>query len=117
MLEEGSLQAALKEIVPQAFQATLFRCVSLRALLGLVNDPTGKLLITRPNPDFLYAGGPVIGGGRFTSLFGENFFRRAVPRKWSLVRAIGRWGIFQEWHDIGASRRPEDLLRFYCTRL
>jgi hypothetical protein len=52
-----------------------------------------------------------------TSLFGENFFRRAVPRKWSLVRAIGRWGIFQEWHDIGASRRPEDLLRFYCTRL
>jgi RES domain-containing protein len=66
MLEEGSLQAALKEIVPQAFQATLFRCVSLRALLGLVKDPTGKLLITRPNPDFLYAGGPVIGGGRFT---------------------------------------------------
>ena len=66
MLEEGSLQAALEEIVPQAFQATLFRCVSLRALLGLVKDPTGKLLITRPNPDFLYAGGPVIGGGRFT---------------------------------------------------
>ena len=66
MLEEGSLQAALEEIVPQAFQATLFRCVSLRALLGLVKDPTGKLPITRPNPDFLYAGGPVIGGGRFT---------------------------------------------------
>ena len=52
--------------MPRAFQATLFRCVSLRALLGLVKDPTGKLLITRPNPDFLYAGGPVIGGGRFT---------------------------------------------------
>jgi RES domain-containing protein len=66
MLEGGSLQAALEEILPQAFQATLFRCVSLRALLGLVKDPTGKLLITRPNPDFLYAGGPVIGGGRFT---------------------------------------------------
>ena len=45
MLEGGSLQAALDEIVPQAFQSTLFRCVSLRALLGLVKDPTGKLLI------------------------------------------------------------------------
>jgi RES domain-containing protein len=66
MLEGGSLRAALAEIVPQAFQATLFRCVSLRALLGLVKDPAGKLLITRPNPDFLYASGPVIGGGRFT---------------------------------------------------
>jgi RES domain-containing protein len=66
MLEGARLQAALKEILPQAFEATLFRCVSLRALLGLVKDPTGKLLIRRPNPDFLYAGGPVIGGGRFT---------------------------------------------------
>jgi RES domain-containing protein len=72
MLEGGSLQAALEEILPQAFQATLFRCVSLRALLGIVKDPTGKLLITRPNPDFLYAGGPVIGGGRFTSKGGAR---------------------------------------------
>ena len=66
MLGGARLQAALKEIPPQAFEVTLFRCVSLRALLGLVKDPTGKLLIRRPNPDFLYAGGPVIGGGRFT---------------------------------------------------
>jgi hypothetical protein len=53
MLEGARLQAALTEIPPQAFEVTLFRCVSLRALLGLVKDPTGKLLITRPNPDFL----------------------------------------------------------------
>jgi RES domain-containing protein len=66
MLEGESLHAALEEIQPQAIQATLFRCVSLRALLGLIKDATGKLLITRPNPDFLYAGGPVAGGGRFT---------------------------------------------------
>src|SRR6266478_6023890 len=66
MLEGGSLQAALEEIVPQAFQATLFRCVSLRALLGLIKDSAGNILITRPYPNFLYANGPVIGGGRFT---------------------------------------------------
>jgi RES domain-containing protein len=66
MLEGASLQAALKEIVPQAFQATLFRCVSLRSLLGLIKDSAGNILITRPNPNFLYANGPVIGGGRFT---------------------------------------------------
>ena len=66
MLEGGSLQAALEEIEPQAFQGTLFRCVSLRALLGLIKDSAGKILITRPNPDFLYANGPIIGGGRFT---------------------------------------------------
>jgi hypothetical protein len=66
MLEGESLQAAFKEISPQAFKGTLFRCVSLRALLGLVKDATGKLLITRQNPDFLYAGGRVIGGGRLT---------------------------------------------------
>jgi hypothetical protein len=78
MLEGESLQAALEQIQPQAFQGTLFRCVSLRALLGLVRDTTGKVLITRPNPDFLYAGGPVAGGGRFTpkgspfALYGGN---------------------------------------------
>jgi hypothetical protein len=66
MLEGKSLQAALEEILPQSSQTALFRCVSLRALLGLVKDSTGKLLITRPNPDFLYAGGPGMGGGRFT---------------------------------------------------
>ena len=43
----------------------MFRCVSLRALLGLKNDPSGKPVITR-DPDFLYAGGPIKGGGRFT---------------------------------------------------
>jgi hypothetical protein len=67
MLEGARLQAALKEISLQAFEGTLFRCVSLRALLGLVKDATGKLVITRPNPDFLYAGGPVIGGGAIHS--------------------------------------------------
>jgi len=66
MLQGRSLQTALKQVTPRAFEDTLYRRVSLRALLGLVKDPTGKLLITRPNPDFLYAGGPVIGGGRFT---------------------------------------------------
>jgi RES domain-containing protein len=66
MLAGERLQAALEEIPPQAFQGTLFRCVSLRALLGLAKDARGKLLITRPIPDFLYSGGPEAGGGRFT---------------------------------------------------
>jgi RES domain-containing protein len=66
MLEGRILQAALEEIVPQPFEGTLFRCVSLRALLGLIKDSAGNILITRPNPDFLFANGPVIGGGRFT---------------------------------------------------
>jgi RES domain-containing protein len=66
MLEGRILQAALEEIVPQPFEGTLFRCVSLRALLGLIKDSAGNILITRPNPNFLFADGPVIGGGRFT---------------------------------------------------
>jgi RES domain-containing protein len=66
MLEGRILQAALDEIVPQPFEGTLFRCVSLRALLGLIKDSAGNILITRPKPDFLFANGPVIGGGRFT---------------------------------------------------
>ena len=72
MLEGRSLQAALQEIVPQPFEGTLFRCVSLRALLGLVKDSAGNILITRPNPNFLYANGPVSGGGRFTAKGGAR---------------------------------------------
>jgi hypothetical protein len=34
MLEGRILQAALEEIVPQPFDGTLFRCVSLRANKG-----------------------------------------------------------------------------------
>jgi RES domain-containing protein len=65
MLEGKALTAALEEIDPAAFHGIVFRCVSLRALLGLKND-AGRLVITRPNSDFLYAGGPVKLGGRFT---------------------------------------------------
>jgi hypothetical protein len=65
MLEGKALTAALEEIDPSAFHGIIFRCVSLASLLGLKNK-AGHLVITRPNPDFLYAGGPVRGGGRFT---------------------------------------------------
>jgi len=65
MLEGKALAAALEEIGPSAFHGIIFRCVSLSSLLGLKNK-AGHLVITRPNPDFLYAGGPVRGGGRFT---------------------------------------------------
>ena len=72
MLEGRSLQAALQEIMPQPFEGTLFRCVSLRALLGLIKDSAGNIVITRPNPNFLYANGPVSGGGRFTAKGGAR---------------------------------------------
>jgi hypothetical protein len=65
MLEGKALAAALEEIGPSAFHGIIFRCVSLSSLLGLKNE-AGHLVITRPNPDFLYAGGPVRDGGRFT---------------------------------------------------
>jgi len=65
MFEGKALAAALEEIGPSAFHGIIFRCVSLSSLLGLKNE-AGHLVITRPNPDFLYAGGPVRDGGRFT---------------------------------------------------
>ena len=65
MLEGTALTVALEAIGPAAFNGPVFRCVSLRALLGLKNDPSGNPVITR-DPDFLYAGGPIKGGGRFT---------------------------------------------------
>ena len=62
MLTGKALTAALEKIEPVPFNGPLFRCVSLRALLGLELDVSGKPMITR-QPDFLYAGGPVKGGG------------------------------------------------------
>jgi RES domain-containing protein len=76
MLEGKALAAALEEIGPSAFHGIIFRCVSLSSLLGLKNE-AGHLVITRPNPDFLYAGGPVRDGGRFTPKGGaESLYTR-----------------------------------------
>jgi RES domain-containing protein len=71
MLEGKPLRAALEEITAAAYHGILFRCVSLRSLLGLVTDPAGHVVITRPNPHFLFDRGPVRDGGRFTPIGGE----------------------------------------------
>ena len=70
MLRGKALRAPLEEIIPAAFHGILFRCASLKSLLGLVIDSDGHVVITRPNPNFLFDLGPVRDGGRLTPIGG-----------------------------------------------
>jgi hypothetical protein len=114
MLEGKPLRAALEEITAAAYHGILFRCVSLRSLLGLVTDPAGHVVITRPNPHFLFDRGPVRDGGRFTPIGGEPSLYMAETE--NTARLEKRQGaafrtVRQEGHGIEVAYALEATLK------
>ena len=73
MLTGTKLQDALSGIVVRSLNRSHSRVVSTATLLGMVSSGGGlPAVVTRLNPNLLYAGGPSLTGGRYTPIGGPE---------------------------------------------
>ena len=69
MLTGNALLAALEILPQQRLRGEFWRVVTASSLLGLEIE-AGRTTVTRRFPDWLYAGGPTLNGGRYTPIGG-----------------------------------------------
>jgi hypothetical protein len=73
MLTGTKLQDALSGIVVRSLNRRHSRVVTTATLLGMVSSGGGlPAVVTRLNPNLLYAGGPSLTGGRYTPVGGPE---------------------------------------------